>query len=160
MAFIRIGVIVILAGVISYSVNSYHIKNAVIQQLQLSTQKRLHKESLPFKAIKNIHKNYLNDFKFIYGLPERRKELAENFDRFFYIRSKDNSYQERPEIFNGTLRIDGQDLSETSASFPPNSLLNDDVKTRFALTFLLTHKYGKVTENHFFDFFASIPEGG
>ena len=160
IAFIRIGLVATLAGVISYQVNSFQIKKAVREQLTLSTQERLQRESLLFKEIKQIHHNYLNEFKSIYAHPERRKELLNDFDKYFYIRAKDNSYQERPEIFNGSVCVNGKDLSGTSASFPPNEPINDDIKIRFALTFILNHNYGVMTKNHFFNFYASIPESG
>lgn len=160
MAFIRIGIVVTLASVISYFVNKNLIEKSIHEQLILSTQERLQRESIPFTAIKAFHQNFIAEFNTIYENPVRCQELARDFDHFFYIRPKDNSYQERPEIFDGTKQVNGQYFTGTSASFPPNKPLSDDAKARFTLIFNLTHKYGVITEGYFFDMFASIPEGG
>lgn len=160
MAFFRIGFVALLAGVISYLVNSNMIKKAVREQLALSTQERLQSESLPFKEIKAIHKNFLAEFKKMYSQPEICQNLLKDFDKYFFIRPKDNAYQERPEIFDGSVRINGQDLKGASITLPPNININDDIKIRLTIAFLLTHKYGTATKNHFFDFFTTIPEKG
>ena len=160
LAIIRISLVATLAGVISYLVNSHAIKKAVIEQLTLSTQERLQSESLPFKDIKSIHNNYLAEFKSIYEKPERQQELINDFDKIFYIRPNDNSIQERPEIFQGTQRINGQTFHKTSGILDPETKINDDIKTRLTLSFILSQKYGSVTENQLFDFCTTIPEKG
>ena len=136
LAIIRISLVATLAGVISYLVNSHAIKKAVIEQLTLSTQERLQSESLPFKDIKSIHNNYLAEFKSIYEKPERQQELINDFDKIFYIRPNDNSIQERPEIFQGTQRINGQTFHKTSGILDPETKINDDIKTRLTLSFI------------------------
>ena len=115
---------------------------------------------MSFKIIKRVHRNFLKELQEAYNDQEYRKKLADDFDQYFYLRDKDHSYQERPEIFSGEKRINGLDLSGTSASFLPKAPITDEIKARFTLTFILTHKYGHVTENLLFDFFATIAEGG
>jgi signal transduction histidine kinase/CheY-like chemotaxis protein len=158
MAFIRIALVATLAGIISYIVNSHAIKKSTCEQLLLSTQERLQSESLPFKEIKKIQKRYLNEYKTIYNQPEKCQELIRDFDLFFYKRTKDNAFVVRPEIFNGKQGVNGHYFGGTSAAIPPDIILNDDFKIRFLLNFILCHKYGSVTEDSFFDFFASTSE--
>lgn len=129
------------------------------KQLALSVEQKLQRESLPFKEIKDLQKNFLSEFHDIYARPEMRQQLVQDFDRIFY-RHKDGSYTQRPGLFEGKLLPDGRQFAKMSATYSPEIPPDDDIKARFTLSYLLSHKYGSSTKGRLFSFYGVLPEKG
>ncbi|GBG14022.1 uncharacterized protein NMK_1578 [Novimethylophilus kurashikiensis] len=159
LAVLRIGLVALCAGAVSYFVNRSSIENAVRQQLMLSTEQKLQRESLPFKEIKELERNFIAEFDSIYARTDQKQGLVKDFDRFFY-RHEDGSYTQRPGLFEGQALADGQQFQDMSATYAPEIVPNDDIKARFALSFLLSYKYGSTNKGRLFNFYGVVPEKG
>lgn len=159
LAVLRIGLVALCAGAVSYFVNRSSIENAVRQQLMLSTEQKLQRESLPFKEIKELERNFIAEFDSIYARSDQKQGLVKDFDRFFY-RHEDGSYTQRPGLFEGQALADGRQFQDMSATYAPEIVPNDDIKARFALSFLLSYKYGSTNKGRLFNFYGVVPEKG
>jgi diguanylate cyclase (GGDEF)-like protein len=159
LAVLRIGLVALCAGAVSYFVNRSSIENAVRQQLLLSTEQKLQRESLPFKEIKELERNFIAEFESSYARPDLKAPLAKDFDRFFY-RHADGSYTQRPGLFEGQALEDGRQFKNMSATYAPEIVPNEDIKARFALSFLLSYKYGSTNKGRLFNFYGVVPEKG
>ncbi|MDR7308646.1 diguanylate cyclase [Rhodoferax saidenbachensis] len=159
LAVVRIGFVALLGGVVSYFVNQSAIEESVIKQLLLSTEQTLQRESLPFKEIKDLERNFLREFQDIYTRPGHKAILVRDFDRFFY-RHPDGSYTQRPDLFEGKALADGRQFAGMSATYAPDIPPNDDTKARFALSYILSHKYGSSAQGRLFNFYGVVPEKG
>lgn len=98
LAILRIGLVSIFAGAISYFLNQSTIENAVRQQLLLSTEQTIQRESLPFREIRELEHNFLDEFKSIDTDPYSKLALVKDFDQIFY-RHADGSYTQRLDLF-------------------------------------------------------------
>ncbi len=58
LAIIRISIVAIGASVVSYSLNRANIEEALRDQLILSTEQTIQRESLPFKEIRELEQNF------------------------------------------------------------------------------------------------------
>ena len=159
LAIIRIGLVSICAGVVSYLVNLSSIEASVRAQLLLSTEQTIQRESLPFREIRNLERNFLDEFKALYADPGQRAALVQDFDRLF-VRHPDGSYTQRPGIFEGQPLPDGRRFPGMSATYAPETPPTEDVKTRFVLSFVLSYKYGSVTKSRLFNVYGPVPEKG
>lgn len=159
MAVFRIGLVSISAGAISYLANLHSLEASVRQQLLLSTEQKLQRESLPFKEIKDLHRNFLDEFKAIYSKPENRRKLVYDFDRIFY-RHADGSYTQRPGLFEGSPLPDGRRFANMSATYAPDNPPDEDIKARLALSYELSYKYGSSVKGRLFNFYGVVPEKG
>ncbi len=159
LAAIRIGIVSICAGLVSYFVNQSTLEEAVRAQLLLSTEQTIQREALPFREIRELEQNFLSDFKSIDNDPAHRATLVRDFDQFF-IRHADGSYTQRPGLFEGQALADGRRFPNMSATYAPDIIPTDDTKARFALSFLLSYKYGSATKGRWFNFYGPIPEKG
>lgn len=159
LAAVRIGMVSICAGIVSYFVNQSTLEEAVRAQLLLSTEQTIQREALPFREIRELEQNFLGEFKALDNDPAHRATLVRDFDQFF-IRNADGSYTQRPGLFEGQSLADGRRFPNMSATYAPDIVPSDDVKARFALSFLLSYKYGSVTKGRVFNFYGPIPEKG
>lgn len=159
LAALRIGLVSMCVGVITYFINQFTIKDAVRQQLTLSTEQTLQRESLPFKETKELQRNFLAEFKTIEALPGSKQKLAHDFDQIFY-RHGDGSYTQRPGLFEGQALADGRRFAGMSATYAPEIPPDDDVKGRFALAYFLSYKYGSSAKGRLFNFYGVVPEKG
>lgn len=159
LAVFRIALVSFCAGAVSYFVNHSSIEEAVRKQLSLSTEQTLQRESLPFKEIKDLQRNFLHDFRDVYTQPSLRHRLASDFDLIFY-RHSDGSYTQRPGLFEGNSLPDGRQFALMSATYSPEISPNDDVKARFTLAYILSHKYGSSIKGRLFNFYGVVPEKG
>ncbi len=159
LAILRIGLVSICAGAISYFVNQSTIEDAVRKQLQLSTEQTIQRESLPFGEIKELEKNFLEEFRALDTDPRIRPSLIRDFDRIFY-RHADGSYTQRPGLFEGKPLADGRRFANMSATYAPDISPSDDVKARFTLSYILSHKYGSTAKGRLFNFYGVVPEKG
>ncbi|CAB3738983.1 sensor domain-containing diguanylate cyclase [Paraburkholderia rhynchosiae] len=128
-------------------------------QLSLSAEQALQRESLPFREIKDLEKNFLDEFHRIDSLPDARQSLAHDFDAIFY-RHPDGSYTQRPGLFEGGPLPEGRRFPNMSATYAPDVPPNDDVKARFALSYVLSYHYGSAMKGRFFNFYGVVPEKG
>jgi diguanylate cyclase (GGDEF)-like protein len=159
LAVTRIGLVSLCAGAVSYYVNLHSLETAVTAQLLLSTEQSLQREALPFNEIKDLQRNFLNEFKSTLARPGMAATLVRDFDRIFY-RHEDGSYTQRPMLFEGEPLPDGRRFAGMSATYAPDIPPNDDIKARFALSYILSHKYGSSTEGRLFNFYGVVPEKG
>lgn len=159
IAALRIGLVSIFAGTISYSINQSSIEDSVRKQLVLSAEQTLQRESLPFREIKALQQNFLEEFRTIYADPGSKQKLVRDFDQIFY-RHTDGSYTQRPGLFEGQALADGRRFGGTSATYAPDTPPDSDIKVRFALAYLLSHKYGSSTKGRLFNFYGVVPEKG
>lgn len=159
LAAIRIGMVSILAGIVSYFVNQSTLEQAVRAQLLLSTEQTIQREALPFREIRELEQNFLSEFKAIDSDPARQAALVRDFDQIFF-RHADGSYTQRPGVFEGQALADGRRFPSMSATYAPDVVPSDDVKARFALSFLLSYKYGSATQGRLFNFYGPVPEKG
>jgi diguanylate cyclase (GGDEF)-like protein len=159
LALFRIGLVSVCAGLISYFVNQLRIEEDVHKRLVLSVEQTLQRESLPFREIMDAQRNFLTEFKDIYSRPDEKKKLLRDFDEIFY-RHEDGSYTQRPGLFEGKALADGRRFGEMSATYAPDIAPNDDTKVRFALSYILSHKYGSSNKGRFFNFYGVVPEKG
>lgn len=159
LAIIRIGLVALAAGLVSYFINQASLEKAVRGQLLLSTEQTLQRESLPFREIRELQENFLADFRAIDRDPAYRQKLVRDFDLIFY-RHADGSYTQRPGLFEGKPLADGRRFANMSATYAPEIPLDDDIKARFALSFLLSHQYGSATRGRLFNFYGVVPEKG
>jgi diguanylate cyclase (GGDEF)-like protein len=159
LAILRIGLVSIFAGAISYFLNQYSIEHAIRQQLLLSTEQTIQRESLPFLEIRELQRNFLDEFKSIDADPHSRGALVKDFDQIFY-RHADGSYTQRPGLFEGKVLPDGRRFAGMSATYAPDIAPDDDVKARFTLSYMLSHKYGSTAKGRLFNFYGVVPEKG
>lgn len=159
LAIFRISIVAIAASVISYSLNRANIEKAVRAQLILSTEQTIQRESLPFKEIRELEQNFLSDFKAINADHSLHQKLIHDFELIFY-RHEDGSYTQRPGFFEGQSLADGRRFTNMSATYAPENSPSDDTKTRFALSYLLSEKYGSVAKGRLFNFYGVVPEKG
>ena len=159
LAIFRISIVAIGASVISYSLNRANIEKAVRGQLILSTEQTIQRESLPFKEIRELEQNFLSDFKAIYADHSLHQKLIHDFELIFY-RHEDGSYTQRPGLFEGQSLADDRRFTNMSATYAPEYPPSDDVKARFALSYLLSEKYGSVAKSRLFNFYGVVPEKG
>jgi diguanylate cyclase (GGDEF)-like protein len=156
---LRIGLVSFGAGAISYFVNQSSIEAAVRQQLLLSTEQKLQRESLPFREIKDLHRSFLREFEETYRTPELKLGLVQDFNRIFY-RQADGSYVQRSGLYEGERLPDERHFNMMSATYAPDVPLNDDIRARMALSFTLGYKYGSSTKHRLFNFYGMVPEKG
>lgn len=154
---LRIGLVAIFAGAISYSINQTTVEDSVRQQLVHSTEQTLQRESLPFREIRELQRNFLAEFKEQDGVSVRKR--ARDFDQIFY-RHADGSYTQRPGLFEGRPLPDGRSFAGMSATYAPDIPPDDDIKSRFALSYFLSHKYGSTQQGRLFNFYGVLPEKG
>jgi len=159
LALFRIGLVSMCAGLISYFVNQLAIEDDVRKRLVLSVEQTLQRESLPFREIMDAQRNFLAEFKDMDARADEKKKLVRDFDEIFY-RHEDGSYTQRPGLFEGQALSDGRRYAEMSATYAPDIAPNDDVKARFALSYLLSHKYGSANKGRMFNFYGVVPEKG
>ncbi|WP_339491912.1 PAS domain-containing protein [Pseudomonas rhizophila] len=159
LATFRIGLVSLGAGAISYYVNSTSIEKDVTGQLLLATEQTLQRESLPFREIKDLQRNFLEEFKQTLALPGMRAKLIEDFEQIFY-RHDDGSYTQRPGLFEGEPLADGRRFARMSATYAPDIPPSDDTRARFALSYLLSYKYGSSSYGRLFNFYGVVPEKG
>lgn len=159
LAILRIGLVSLCAGAISYFINKTTIEDSVREQLLLSTGQTLQRESLPFEEIRTLQKNFLAEFAAIDRESGNKPRLVRDFDQIFY-RHADGSYTQRPGLFEGRALADGRRFGEMSATYAPAIPPNADIKARFALAYLLSHKYGSSAKGRVFNFYGVVPEKG
>lgn len=159
LVVIRIGLVSLAAGAVSYFVNAYSIEDGVRRQLLLSTEQKLQRESLPFKEIKDLHLSFLREFEETYREEALKPGLLQDFNRIFY-RQPDGSYVQRPGLYEGARLPDERQFSMMSATYAPDVPLTDDIRERMALSYTLGFKYGSSTKNRFFNFYGMVPEKG
>lgn len=159
LAILRIGLVSIFAVAISYFLNQSSIEDATRQQLMLSTEQTIQREALPFIEIQELERNFLNEFKAIDADPHSTLALVNDFDQIFY-RHADGSYTQRPDLFEGKPLPDGRRFAGMSATYAPDIPPNDDVKARFTLSYILSHKYGSTAKGRLFNFYGVVPEKG
>ncbi len=159
LALFRIGLVSVCAGLVSYFVNQMTLEEDVRQRLRLSVEQTLQRESLPFQEIMDAQHNFLTEFQAIYARPEEKKALMRDFDQIFY-RHEDGSYTQRPGLFEGQPLPDGRRFKDMSATYAPDMAPNDDTKARFALSYILSHKYGSSAKGRLFNFYGVVPEKG
>ncbi|CDF96997.1 MULTISPECIES: diguanylate cyclase [unclassified Pseudomonas] len=159
LAVLRIGLVSLCAGAISYYVNLSSLEKAITTQLLLSTEQTLQRESLPFNEIKDLQRNFLNEFRSRLDNPGSRAALVQDFDRIFY-RHEDGSYTQRPMLFEGEPLPDGRRFAGMSATYAPDMPPDDDIKARFALSYILSYKYGSSVQGRLFNFYGVVPEKG
>ncbi len=147
------------ASVVSYSLNRANIEEALRDQLILSTEQTIQRESLPFKEIRELEQNFLSDFKAIYTDHSLYRKLIHDFELIFY-RHADGSYTQRPGLFEGQPLTDGRLFMNMSATYAPETPPSDDTKARFALSYLLSEQYGSVAKGRLFNFYGVVPEKG
>lgn len=158
-AFVRIALVSICAGAISYFYNRNAIDESVREQLLLTTEQKLQRESLPFVEIRDLEHNFLREFERRRAEPGADALLAADFDRLF-LRRDDGSYVQRPGLFEGTPLPDGRRFAQMSATYAPDTPPDADVKARFALAFTLSEKYGSALRGRAFNFYGVVPEKG
>lgn len=156
---LRIALVSLLGGAVSYAVNRSLIEETVRKQLVASTQQKLQRESIEFAEIKQLQASFLDDFSAAYADSTSRRRLARDFDLLFH-RHPDGSYTQKPGLFEGETLPDGRRYAQMSATYSPDIAPDDDVKARFALSFLLSHKYGSSLRGRVFNFYGVVPEKG
>lgn len=159
LAVIRIGLVSLGAGAVSYYVNSSSIEREVTAQLLLSTEQSLQREALPFREIKDLQQNFLMEFKETLARPGMEATLVNDFRQIFY-RHEDGSYTQRPQLFEGQPLADGRRFAGMSATYAPDIAPDDNTRARFALSYLLSHKYGSSAKGRLFNFYGVVPEKG
>ena len=85
--------------------------------------------------------------------------MVEDFNQIFY-RHDDGSYTQRPGLFEGQALADGRRFANMSATYAPDVPPSEDVKARFALSYLLSHKFGSANQGRLFNFYGVVPEKG
>lgn len=156
---IRIGLVSLCVGAVSYFINLHSIEDKARQQLELTEQQALQREAIPFKDILDAERDFIGDFNREYENPVRYKQLVSDFDLIFY-RHKDGSYTQKPGVFEGQSLSDGRQFKDMSATYAPDVQPDEDVKARFALSFMLSYKYGSSSRGHIFNFYGVVPEKG
>ena len=91
LALLRIGLVSLCAGAASYYINMRSIEEAVTRQLLLSTEQTLQRESLPFREIRTLQQNFLDEFQGVYTRAGMAAGLVRDFDLIFH-RHEDGSY--------------------------------------------------------------------
>ncbi|MGZ8252417.1 MAG: diguanylate cyclase, partial [Methylophilaceae bacterium] len=109
--------------------------------------------------IRELQRNFLDEFKSIDADPHSRGALVKDFDQIFY-RHADGSYTQRPGLFEGKALPDGRRFAGMSATYAPDIAPDDDVKARFTLSYMLSHKYGSTAKGRLFNFYGVVPEKG
>lgn len=159
LALLRIGLVSLVAGAVSYGVNQSGIEAAVTRQLLLSTEQTLQRESLPFQEIKDLQRNFLAEFREIDTRTGTHAALVKDFDLIFH-RHPDGSYTQRPGLFEGNPLPDGRRYAGMSATYAPDHPPDNDTKARFALSYQLSYKFGSSTKGRLFNFYGVVPEKG
>lgn len=159
MAAVRIALVAACGGAVSYFLNHATIERSVREQLLLSTEQILQRESLPFREIRELEQNFLADFAARYADPAARAKLARDFDAIFY-RHADGSYTQRPGLFEGKALPDGRRFPKMSATYAPGIVPDVDLKARFALSYELSYQYGSGARGRLFNFYGVVPEKG
>jgi HAMP domain-containing protein len=159
LTVLRIGLVSLCAGGVSYVINQSSLEDSVRKQITLSAEQTLQREALPFEEIKSLQRNFLTEFKEIDAAPSNQQKLARDFDQIFY-RHADGSYTQRPGLFEGQALADGRRFVGMSATYAPETPPNADIKARFALSYLLSHKYGSSAKGRVFNFYGVVPEKG
>jgi diguanylate cyclase (GGDEF)-like protein len=159
LAGLRIALVSVCAGAVSYGVNQASLEKSVRTQLALSAEQALQRESLPFREVRDLERNFLAEFHRIDSMPEARPSLVRDFDAIFY-RHPDGSYTQRSGLFEGNPLPDGRRFPNMSATYAPDVPPGDDVKARFALSYLLSYQYGSATKGQLFNFYGVVPEKG
>ncbi len=119
----------------------------------------MQREALPFREVRDLQRNFLDEFAQTYSLTGNRRALANDFNQIFY-RHADGSYTQRSGIFEGKPLADGRRFPHMSATYAPDFPPDDDVKARFALSFLLSYKYGSTVKGRLFNVYGVVPEKG
>lgn len=158
-AFLRISLVALGAGAISYFVNYHSIVESARQQLLLSTEQTLQRESLPFREIRDLQRNFLEEFRQARSDPQLNRKLAADFDHIF-LRHEDGSYTQRPGLFEGEPLADGRRFPNMSATYAPDIPPDDDIKARFTLSYLLSYKFGSSMKGRLFNVYGVVPEKG
>lgn len=158
-AILRIGLVSLCAGAVSYLINLSSIEESVRAQLLLSTEQTIQREALPFREIRELEENFLADFRAMDGDASLRPDLVRDFGLIF-TRRDDGSYVQRPGLFEGAPLPDGRRFPNMSATYAPGTPPDDDVKARFALSYLLSSKYGSAARGRVFNFYGVVPEKG
>ncbi|PXF33072.1 diguanylate cyclase [Pokkaliibacter plantistimulans] len=158
-AILRIALVAISAGAVSYFVNRHSIEQAAREQLLLSTQQTLQRESLPFREIQQLQRNFLQEFQQTLADAQQYQQLVTDFDKLFY-RHEDGSYTQRPGLFEGQPLADGRRFANMSATYAPDIPPDADTKARFTLSYLLSYKYGSSVKGRLFNFYGVVPEKG
>lgn len=159
LALLRIGLVSLVAGAVSYGVNQSGIEAAVTRQLLLPTEQTLQRESLPFEEIKDLQRNFLAEFREIDTRTGTHAALVKDFDLIFH-RHPDGSYTQRPGLFEGNPLPDGRRYAGMSATDAPDHPPDNDTKARFALSYELSYKFGSSTKGRLFNFYGVVPEKG
>ena len=159
LAILRIGLVSICGGLISYYINQSTFEELVRVQLARSTEQSIQRESLPFKEAKDIERNFLQEFRDTYNSSSSRQKLVRDFDLLYY-RHRDGSYTQRPGLFEGKALKDGRRFPEVSATYSPEFKLTEDVKARMALSYILSYKFGSSEKGRLFNFYGVLPEKG
>lgn len=159
IAALRIGTLSLCVGAVSYFLNDASLEKAAGEQLVLSTEQTLQRESLQFREIRDLQQNFLREFLDHYSEPAARPALVRDFDEIFH-RHDDGSYTQRPGLFEGQPLADGRRFPGMSATYAPDTPPDDDVKARFALSYRLSYKYGSTAKQRLFNFYGVVPEKG
>lgn len=159
LAGLRIALVSVCAGAVSYFFNHSAIQHATHMQLSTWTSQALQRESLPFEHVEHLERNFLDEFHWTEASSATRTSLAGAFDAIFY-RHPDGSYTQRPGLFEGGALPDGRRFPNMSATYAPDISPDDDVKARFVLSYLLSYKYGSTEKGRLFNFYGVVPEKG
>ena len=159
LAGLRIALVSVCAGAISYCFNQSALERAVRTQLLLSAEQVVQRESLPFREVKNLQRNFLSEFHRLDSATQAKQSLVRDFEAIFY-RHQDGSYTQRPGLFEGNPLPDGRRFPNVSATYAPDVPPDDDIKARFALSYRLSYQYGSATKGRLFNFYGVVPEKG
>ncbi len=149
----------VAAGCVSYLVNVDALWSASEDQLKLSTEQMIRRESLPFEEVTDVLGNFNAAFETRLSEPGALPVLAADFDRLFERRS-DGSYAQRPGIFEGEPLADGRRFPSMSATYAPDVPPTEEVKARFALSFLLSSSFGTSLKGRVYNIYGVVPEKG
>ena len=159
IAALRITFVCVFGGTVSYIVNHAAIEKSIRAQLAISTEQRLQQESFPFREVRELEQNFLEEFRRLDTDPVMRSSLVRDFGRVF-LRHSDGSYTQRPGLFEGAPLDDGRRFKNMSATYAPDHRPDADVKARLMLSYLLSYKYGSVAKGRLFNFYGVVPEKG
>lgn len=159
LAVWRIAIVCICGGAVSYAVNHTQVQNAARAQLTVSTEQILQLEAQPFQLVRDLERNFLAEFQRLSSTLSIRHALVNDFDAIFY-RHADGSYTQRPGLFEGEPLPDGRRFPNMSATYAPEVPPDEDVKARFALSYMLSYQYGSAMKGRFFNFYGVVPEKG
>ncbi len=158
-AVFRIFLVSLAAGLVSYLVNVDGLYREAEDQLKLSTEQMIRREALPFQEVADIQRNFLTAFETRLAEPGAAPALAADFDRIF-TRRDDGSYVQRDGIFEGRPLPDGRRFPLMSATYAPDTPPTEDIKARFALSFLLSSSFGTSLKGRIYNIYGVVPEKG